>query len=186
MRILYIPPWTRIGPYIVGILTGYVLYKYDLKVRLNRIVVFLGWCCATAVALAIFYGPVKANRGVNPPPIAAAFYNALSRSAWALCVSWVLVCCISGYGGIVNSILSWSGWTIPSRLTYAAYLSHPIIMTTYVLQMKSGMIVDDSTMVIFLIRILNILKYPLFFNFLILGRLVSLLYAGYVLNVCCN
>ncbi|CAD5121781.1 DgyrCDS10258 [Dimorphilus gyrociliatus] len=155
MRQLYIPPWTRIGAYIVGILTGYILYKYDLKVKINRFVALLGWCTATAVALAIFYGPIEENRGFKQPLIASILYNSLNRPAWALCVSWVLVCCVSGYGGIVNSILSWKGWTVPSRLTYAAYLSHPIIMTTYAVALKSNLIVDDSALVAFFLAFMT-------------------------------
>ncbi|KAJ8300545.1 hypothetical protein KUTeg_022064 [Tegillarca granosa] len=36
-RLYYRKPWCRIGPYIVGMLMGYILYKTDCKVKMSRI-----------------------------------------------------------------------------------------------------------------------------------------------------
>ena len=29
---IYIKPWTRIGPYVVGVVAGYLLYKYRYSI----------------------------------------------------------------------------------------------------------------------------------------------------------
>ena len=34
---IYMVPWCRMGPYIIGICTGYILYRTDCKVRLRRV-----------------------------------------------------------------------------------------------------------------------------------------------------
>ena len=33
-------PWTRIGPYVVGSLAGYILYKTECKMRIPRVIYF--------------------------------------------------------------------------------------------------------------------------------------------------
>lgn len=34
---VYEKPWTRLGPYLVGMLTGWILFKTNLKIRMNRV-----------------------------------------------------------------------------------------------------------------------------------------------------
>jgi len=41
--LVYIKPWTRIGPYIVGLYTGYLLYRAEGRVRMNK-VTFIPLC----------------------------------------------------------------------------------------------------------------------------------------------
>ena len=38
LDILYDPPWTRIGPYIVGVITGYILLKLNNELLLRTVV----------------------------------------------------------------------------------------------------------------------------------------------------
>ena len=37
---IYVKPWTRIGPYIIGFLTGYILYKTECKIRIPKVLAF--------------------------------------------------------------------------------------------------------------------------------------------------
>lgn len=37
MKAYYVKPYTRMGPYIVGILVGYILYKTKCRVKLNKV-----------------------------------------------------------------------------------------------------------------------------------------------------
>lgn len=34
---IYDKPWTRLGPYLVGMATGWILFKTNLKIRMNRV-----------------------------------------------------------------------------------------------------------------------------------------------------
>ncbi|GMS80635.1 hypothetical protein PENTCL1PPCAC_2810, partial [Pristionchus entomophagus] len=55
-------------------------------------------------------------------------YSAFSRPAWELGLSWIIVSCYYGYGGPINSFMSWHIWMPLGRLSYCAYLVHiPII-----------------------------------------------------------
>ena len=71
-------------------------------IDLLKIVVFIGWFVATGTGLSIIYGlygstsvPEMINLDV------AAFYNAVSRPLWGVCVSWVIISCSCGYGGFI-------------------------------------------------------------------------------------
>ncbi|KAK0053757.1 nose resistant to fluoxetine protein 6 [Biomphalaria pfeifferi] len=127
----YIKPWCRLGPYVIGVLTGVMLAHYK-RIHMPKFVVILGWILATAIGLAVVYGINGDLTGDNPSSLgAAAFYNSVSRTAWAVCVCWVIVACTSGYGGLVNSLLSWSPFVVLGRLTFVAYLIHPCVYSVY-------------------------------------------------------
>ncbi|KAK3732191.1 hypothetical protein RRG08_026573 [Elysia crispata] len=129
----YKVPWCRIGPYIVGIATGYLLAAKRDKVKFTWPTATFGWLVATAVALSTVYGLRGDLSGDHPSSVeVAALYNALARSAWAASVCWVIVACVSGWGGFVNSFLSWSPFVVLGRLTYMAYLIHLSFIAIYV------------------------------------------------------
>jgi len=52
-----------------------------------------------------------------------------------------------GYVGFVNSLLSWSAFVPLSRLTYAAYLVHPMVMIWYYFNLDTLVYISSSTMV---------------------------------------
>ncbi|XP_046562219.1 nose resistant to fluoxetine protein 6-like [Haliotis rubra] len=37
----YYKPWCRMGPYIIGLLAGYILYRTKCKIRMNRVRIFI-------------------------------------------------------------------------------------------------------------------------------------------------
>ena len=54
---IYVKPWTRIGPYIIGLVAGYLLHKFRKnQAKLHWIFVLFMWILSTAVALAVVYG----------------------------------------------------------------------------------------------------------------------------------
>ncbi|GMT31080.1 hypothetical protein PFISCL1PPCAC_22377, partial [Pristionchus fissidentatus] len=62
-------------------------------------------------------------------PLWRAMYSSLSRPAWGLVLSWIVIACWYGYGGPINDVMSASFWIPLGRLTYCGYLSQiPVIM----------------------------------------------------------
>lgn len=140
---IYVKPYTRIGSYLVGMMYGYLLFKTKGKVVINRSIVAMLWLFATICAIAILYGLYDTFHG---PPLSVdvlAFYTAVHRIVWALAVGWVLFACVTGYGGFVNTILSWKPFIPLSRLTYCAYLVHPIIMVSFYLDSRYPIYLTD-------------------------------------------
>ena len=130
---IYDKPYTRWPVYLIGMITGYILATTNNKIKLNKRVAAFGWCVAIATGLAVVYGLYYYNHhtGTHMTMLQSVCYIALSRSAWGLCLCWIVFACVSGNGGPVNDILSWKIWAPLGRLTYAAYLVHPVIMMTY-------------------------------------------------------
>ena len=146
---LYNRPWARMSVYVVGFLTGFILQYVRCNFRMKKLVVLVGWCIATATALAVIYGLYYYNQHPGTPmsPVASGFYDSLSRTAWGLSLSWVVLACASGYGGPVNWFLSWKVWAPLGRLTYAAYLIHPIILVVYEMNLVTPLRFTDLTVI---------------------------------------
>ncbi|KAJ8316917.1 hypothetical protein KUTeg_004821 [Tegillarca granosa] len=117
-------------------------------IRINKYVNLAGWVIAAGVACAILYGlynPVNGEHILSRD--VSALYNATSRTVWGACVCWVIVSCVTGHGGFVNTILSWSALVPLSRLTYCAYLVHPVLMFWYYFSLRQPLYFTDMTMV---------------------------------------
>ncbi|PRD30003.1 UNVERIFIED_CONTAM: nrf-6 [Trichonephila clavipes] len=129
-KYVYIKPYCRMGPYIVGIgLADFILHYKELNIK--RITAAFFWCLSTAAGLTVIYLMWPANKGILPTAAEAAAYSALARTVWSLCIAWLILACYYGYGGFINRILSWQFFTPLSRLTYCAYLIHPVVMNVY-------------------------------------------------------
>lgn len=122
---IYMKPWCRMGPYLVGIMLAYYLYQRKEKIRIKPLVLLLGWCCALALGLTLVFGTVHYFSGKKQMSNSLnAAYGALSRPAWSLAVAWVALVCATGNGGAVNKFLSWPIFTSWNNMHYSIYLSH--------------------------------------------------------------
>ena len=70
-----------------------------------QVVAFLGWVVFGTTACAILYGLYPSFSDLSTPIYAdmldnntAAFYNAVSRPLWTVCLAWVVIACTNGYG----------------------------------------------------------------------------------------
>ncbi|KAK4325074.1 hypothetical protein Pmani_004230 [Petrolisthes manimaculis] len=123
---VYLTPWCRAGPYVVGIWLGYIMSNLcDKKVKMNGLMVTVGWTIATLTGLLVVYGMWSYNTlkpNAHYDVMTQLAYGGLSRIAWAAALSWVVFACHYGYGGLVNEFLSHPSWQPLSRLTYATFL----------------------------------------------------------------
>ncbi|CAB3237057.1 unnamed protein product [Arctia plantaginis] len=121
---LYDKPWSRIGPYLIGMIVGWYLHKTKCQLKLPYWLVAVGWPVALAIFGSMIFSMVDGYFEVWP----TAFYISVGHAAWGVAVAWVVISCCSGYGGLINSGLSYRGLLPLSRLTYCAYLVHPTIL----------------------------------------------------------
>ena len=146
---IYIKPWGRIGPYLVGLILGYMLYKkYKLQLRskiLNGLVYSSIWALATFLAFWLVYGLYFTWHGHIPSTAENVIYIAFGRVLWSLCMTAVVFACHNGYGWFVNSFLSMKMWTPLARVTYNAYLVHPVVLTVIYGQLQTPLHYTDVT-----------------------------------------
>ena len=121
----YVKPWTRAPVYLVGIWAGWFLHvtkqsqgrlakvnnlyfsNLPLQLIINSLLkplVVLGWILSAAVGLAIVYGLAPYVDPSKVPEISSLLkmtYGPLHRTAWAFVITWIIVACSRGYGGII-------------------------------------------------------------------------------------
>ncbi|XP_077981421.1 nose resistant to fluoxetine protein 6-like [Glandiceps talaboti] len=132
--IVYIKPYCRIAPYLTGLALGFLLQKRrHLTISLPYMVSIAGWLFSTVVAMAVIYGMYPSISNGHVQSNAEIILNgSFSRFAWSLSVGWVVFACRYNLAGPINDILSWDFWIPLSRLTYTAYLFHPIVLDVLV------------------------------------------------------
>ncbi|KAI4473733.1 hypothetical protein M0804_015208 [Polistes exclamans] len=121
---LYYSPLVRIGPYLIGVIAAYIVLKLNHKLLWRKRTIILFWILGSLCNLIVLFGLYKKRISV----LATVFYAALGRTVWAIGIAWILIACCTNNGGIVNRILSWKVWIPLSRLTFGAYLIHPILI----------------------------------------------------------
>lgn len=128
--VTYGKPWCRIQSYMVGVFVGYFLYRhiYIKKIRMHWLVPAIGWFFAIGIMYAMLYALHGTSNQDPPPQWFSAVWGGVCRALFSMGVAWVAFACSTGYGGLINSFLSWSFWTPMARLTYCAYLLHPIVI----------------------------------------------------------
>jgi len=125
---IYCKPWTRCTTYFVGMLFGYMMYKIKFKARLHPSLTVLGWILGlAAVSCSVFL--VATRDGWNAQGNVA--WESLQRLLFTFGVCWIIFACSTGNGGFINNILSWDGWVPCARLSYVAFLIHPILLYWY-------------------------------------------------------
>ena len=130
---IYTKPWTRVGPYLIGMLMGFVLYRCQKKFAFERRLLnfaFYGflWIVAASLCLSTVYGIQGAFDGGGLSKGEDILYQMLSRLAWSIALAIIVFACHNGYGWIVNDLLSMKFWIPLSRLTFTAYLVHGIVL----------------------------------------------------------
>ncbi|KAK0083684.1 hypothetical protein PV325_008409 [Microctonus aethiopoides] len=138
LDIFYYPPWMRIGPYLIGIITAYSLTRINKKLCINKKFICLMWIVGSLCNILTLFGLFKRDISVT----CMAIYVALSRSVWAIGISWLIIACYTNNGGIINKILTLNLWIPLSRLTYCAYLINPLIINSIYLQSETSIHVD--------------------------------------------
>ncbi|XP_032424958.1 O-acyltransferase like protein isoform X1 [Xiphophorus hellerii] len=127
----YVKPYTRYGPFLIGILTGIYLTRKKDQLLKERWQAALGWfCCFSLMVLLI--GLAYFLKETPPyPSVAHALYQGLHRPVWALTVSWIILACEEGCGGFIKTFLSFGFWVPLSNISFACYLIHPIFIILY-------------------------------------------------------
>ncbi|KAF5281705.1 hypothetical protein FQA39_LY17726 [Lamprigera yunnana] len=124
--IYYTKPYTRITPWFVGFITGYIL-SASKNARLNVGNVTNVILTLASIATIIFLTceePLRTNNN-----ILYACQLALVRPLWSVAVCWIIYSCATGYNKFINRLLSLNVFQILSKLTYAAYLVHLTLIT---------------------------------------------------------
>lgn len=150
---IYVKPWARFGPYLVGLLLGYVLFKgikFPYASRLRSWPLYLAvWVASAVILILTLYGQVFIWHGHVPSKAENILYILFSRPAWGVGLALLVFACHNGYGGLINTFLSMKIWTPLSRMTFNAYLVHPIVIFVIYNQLQTSIHLTDITMSVY-------------------------------------
>ncbi|KAK6967437.1 nose resistant to fluoxetine protein 6 [Biomphalaria glabrata] len=133
MNRLYIKPWTRVAPYAIGLVLGYILTAWTPNRKISRQELLIGWLVTSAIVIpmmlfqngnfTIHYSVVANFNEIN-----SRIYEIIKSPLWALFVAWIVFTCRYSNGGLIDSFLSWNGWMPLSKLSYGTYLCHLLVV----------------------------------------------------------
>ncbi|XP_065895284.1 nose resistant to fluoxetine protein 6-like [Dysidea avara] len=148
---LYHQSFYRANPYLIGIVLGYILYKkysiVDLPIRqaLKHLISVTLWIIAICLCKITLFGTVEEYNGTHHfTKWENATFLMFSGLTWSIGISIIIFFCNTGYGGIVNSVLSWPGWDPLVRLSYGVYLFHILVIFYILGTIQSSLIFTDT------------------------------------------
>ncbi|ESP02880.1 hypothetical protein LOTGIDRAFT_230381 [Lottia gigantea] len=134
---IYIKPYARMGVYAVGLLLGYIITN-EKNMNISKVKLLIGTVLTAACSMLVTYLTYDKYKedGDGWNSDANIAYETMFRPVWSLVLFWLIYVCLSGYGGLINTILSWNVWIPLSRITYAAYLVHLIILSSFMADLR--------------------------------------------------
>ncbi|XP_050423754.1 nose resistant to fluoxetine protein 6-like [Adelges cooleyi] len=126
---MYIKSHTRAGPYIVGAIFGYLLYKRKKSTpKLSAIQSwFLLGISSIIMMTTWFSGAIIYHPSYVYDPLQAALYGSSVRSLWAAGLVTALYALILGPPNFLKSMLSWKPFAVLASLNFNAYMVNTIL-----------------------------------------------------------
>lgn len=103
----YTQPHVRIPPYIIGIGLGYFIFKTKgVKIEISKPLNLCLWTASLVIMIATILGSRVFQLESHVYNVwESASYLTFARSAWTVCLAWVVWACLNGYGGKVVLII---------------------------------------------------------------------------------
>ncbi|GBN02282.1 hypothetical protein AVEN_263055-2 [Araneus ventricosus] len=144
--VVYSKPYARINPYLVAILLAYYLHKKSFNTgtrRNNAVSLWCGWIATAICMWHCFFSLYKEEEIL----VVTAVYNGTKHLLFSFSLAWVIYLCLTGQSEFLNKCLSWKYFLPLSRLSYCAFLIHPIIMIRLHLEAQDMMDLSYTSMV---------------------------------------
>ncbi|CAL1277775.1 unnamed protein product [Larinioides sclopetarius] len=125
--LVYIKPYTRISSYLIAILLAHYLYKNKLKIKCSQGVLLFGWISTDILWLTAYFALFKREESITEN----AVYNGLKHLFYSIGLSWIIFTCLTEQGGLINKCLSLKVFSPLAKLSYCAYLIHPLVLMRY-------------------------------------------------------
>uniref|UniRef100_A0A0A1WY94 Nose resistant to fluoxetine protein 6 n=1 Tax=Zeugodacus cucurbitae TaxID=28588 RepID=A0A0A1WY94_ZEUCU len=143
---IYYSTHTRCSAWLIGLLFGcYLHYNNGRIAKISNWLVAFGWVVSLGMLFTLVFAwyPKTLPTTSDPTVLESAFYFAGGRVAWPLALCWIVFACINGYGGPINSFLSWTFWQPISKLSYIMYIWHLIVITINASRIKTNTYFSD-------------------------------------------
>ncbi|EFA78371.1 transmembrane protein NRF-6 [Heterostelium album PN500] len=129
---IYQKPWTRVGPYAVGLCVAF-LYTHETTKKLYDKPVFRMFAYAMALGITMFFSyiPYSGLQGTSWNKIENGLFNAFAHTMFTVGLSFFMMATFYGHGGFLADFFKIKIFHYLSKLTFSTYMIHPIVIWTY-------------------------------------------------------
>lgn len=133
---LYDKPYARYGAVLCGVMVAYAERSGVLLEWLRRRIFWRRLLLLTAALalLILLFSSTESPHEHSPHVLWPALRLVTDRYFFAICVAYIVLHALATggirYGSVVSSILSWRGFRPIAKLSYGAYLLHPLVILT--------------------------------------------------------
>ncbi|XP_059485094.1 nose resistant to fluoxetine protein 6-like [Neocloeon triangulifer] len=138
---IYVNALHRLTPYLMGLSLGYILQITECKRVLSRVQMAAGTAIAIGCATYAMFGVSHtARKGYIYQVSEAAVFATFQPLMWGFALCWLVYCCATKQAPCwLRRFLTWRGFLVYSRLSYAIYLTQ-----LYVVAVNVGNAVDAT------------------------------------------
>ncbi|CBN77498.1 conserved unknown protein [Ectocarpus siliculosus] len=147
----YTAPYFRIVSYLMGMLFAMLWHEKQMRwpqfkladwqryIMLSTsaviffVVTFVGYSGYQNAPCSIFQDPASSPCGSGWTASQLALYNAGTRPAWGFALILLCFVCFNGQGGLLQQWLAHRAWAPLARLSFGAYLLHPLVINLWFL-----------------------------------------------------
>ncbi|XP_013103772.1 nose resistant to fluoxetine protein 6 [Stomoxys calcitrans] len=125
---IYISPFVRVMPYIIGCIAGWAYVEYQLRpTDMSDFKESLCWNLSIIVFFVCQYSTVK--RDVSPVTAISLFV--VGRLLFSMAISWVIIGSAAGRGVVWSRFLEAKVFQHLNRISYAFYLLNPFVIAFF-------------------------------------------------------
>lgn len=106
--------------------------------KLNTFKWILGWFIALALGIYSVFGLWHYTKTGEISVAYSLTYSAIGRPCFALFLAWIVFVCEIDSNGKINSIIGHRIFIPLSKITFCAYLIHPILLQSWYLSRPSA------------------------------------------------
>ena len=143
---LHVQAFYRVNSYLIGILLGYILYKQyniatlPIKNCSKWLIYTLLWVIGIMLCLVTMFGTYgEYSFAYHFSSVENVTFLMFSGLAWSIGIAIIIYICNTGYGGVMNSFLSWPGWELLVKLNYGVTLCNPLVLFYIVGTLQSSL-----------------------------------------------
>lgn len=149
-KFIYNPTHARFGPWMVGIVLGYILHNSnEIKITISRKLNSTLWVLALSVLVTVLVIIQPLREPMNQTSLLFnASYHAFHRLAWAGAIFWIIFACQKlKTGGIIRWFLSLPQWQPIARMSLSMYLVHVVYQYAILTNQKDAITFEIWPMV---------------------------------------
>lgn len=136
---IYFPTHSRAGPWFVGMILGYFLFRTQgKKIIINKFLNGFMWIFSVSVLFSVIFLQLGFSSATDTIPRGYhVSFLALQRNIWGVTLCWIIFACQNlKTGGIIRWFLSLSQWQPISRMGLSMYLIGAVYQVMMILNQR--------------------------------------------------